>query len=101
MARALVIIVLLLTLGCGDGIIIFSVNLGVISGPPSCSGGGGRFNLQEQEGLLLVVILTSSSSIVLANGQRGTCADLAANDPVEVNGRRSGDQISAKTVTVH
>ena len=85
---------------CGDGVLIISFNSGVIVGAPQCSGAGGQFNLRDQGGLQVLIVITSSTHIVVSGGGAGSCNDLFAGDPVEVNGRDSGDHVVATTVTV-
>lgn len=87
--------------GCGgDGVFIISFTSGIIAGSPTCQNNGGRFDLRDQGGLLLLVLLNSDSVIFLGNGSRGTCKDLSANAAVQVRGPRSGNQITAQSVTV-
>jgi hypothetical protein len=102
MKAALVALALaLLVAGCGsDGVFIISFTAGTIDGNPICRNNGGQFDLRDQGGLLLLVVITSNTSIVLGNGNRGTCNDLAANTPVQVRGPQQGNDITAQTVTV-
>ena len=87
--------------GCGsDGVFIISFNAGTIDGDPSCRNNGGQFDLRNQGGLLLLVVITSDTSIILANGNRGTCNNLAANEHVQVRGPQQGTNITAQSVTV-
>jgi hypothetical protein len=90
----------MLTAGCGDTSFIFVFNSGIILGDPSCQGSGGQFQLQNQSGLVLLVVITSSTQIVLSSGRPGTCADLAADTRVGVDGMQNGDRVTARSVTV-
>jgi hypothetical protein len=90
----------LLLAACGDGLLIISFNSGVIVGAPQCSGAGGQFNLRDQGGLQVLIVITSSTHIIVSGGGTGSCNDLFAGDPVEVNGRDSGDHVVATTITV-
>ena len=89
-----------LVAACGDGVVIVSVNSGVIVGNPSCQGSGGEFHLRDQAGLVVLVVITSSTRIVVVNGASGSCADLSADTPVHVAGHNSGDRIVASSITV-
>ncbi len=97
--RCLAIACSLVLAACGDGVLIISFNSGVIVGAPQCSGAGGQFNLRDQGGLQVLVVITSSTHIVVSSGA-GSCNDLFAGDPVEVNGHDSGDRIVATSITV-
>jgi len=85
--------------GCGDGVVLISVNSGVVLGAPRC-GTPAEFDLRDQGGLTVLVVISSTTRIVVAGGGTGRCTDLVANAPVQVSGRRSGDQIVATTVTI-
>lgn len=85
---------------CGDGTLIISFNSGVIAGSPLCRGPGGQFDLRQAGGLTVLVVITSNTTIVVAGSGGGTCADLSAGQLVDVNGRDSGDQIVATSITV-
>jgi hypothetical protein len=93
------ILALGLTIGCGDGTFIISVNTGVILGDPRCRGDGGQFDLRQQGGLTVLVVITSNTRIIVNSGL-GTCDDLTADTRVEVAGRQREDQIVATSVTV-
>jgi hypothetical protein len=84
---------------CGNGIVIISVNSGVIVGAPVCQGSGGQFQLRDQGGLLVLVVITGSTHIVVAGGS-GSCSDLSPDTPVEVSGHQSGDDFVANSITV-
>src|SRR5258707_11674780 len=86
-------------LACGDGVVIISVNSGVIVGAPLCQGSGGQFQLRNQGGLLVLVVITGSTHIVVAGGT-GSCADLSPDTSVEVSGHQSGDHFVANSITV-
>ena len=90
----------LLTLAaCGDGVLIISVNSGVIAGAPQCTGSGGQFDLRNTGGLQVLVVITSSTHIIISSGT-GSCTDLSAGQPVEVSGHDSGGHIVATSITV-
>jgi hypothetical protein len=84
---------------CGNGVVLISVNSGLVVGAPRC-GGGGEFDLRDRGGLTLLVVITSSTRILLAGGGTGTCTSLAAGDAVQVSGHRDGDRIVASVVTI-
>jgi len=91
----------LLLAGCGsDGVFIISFTAGTIDGAPTCRNNGGQFDLRDQGGLLLLVVINGDTSIILGNGNRGTCQDLASNTQVQVRGPQKGTNITAQTVTV-
>ena len=85
---------------CGDGVVIVSVNSGVIVGAPLCEGPGGQFQLRDQAGLVVLVVITSTTHIVLAGGVTGSCFDLVSDIGVDVSGRQRGDRIVASSITV-
>ncbi len=88
----------LLLAACGDGTLVVFVNSGVIAGSPRCGSTGGEFDLRDDGGLVLVLI-TDGTDVVVA-GRVGGCTDLFAGAQVSVEGRRSGGQIIASSVTV-
>jgi hypothetical protein len=61
---------------------------------------GRQFNLRDQGGLQVLVVITSSTHIVVSGGGVGVVQRSLRRDPVEVNGRDSGDHVVATTVTV-
>jgi hypothetical protein len=85
--------------GCGNGVVIISVNSGTIVGAPRC-GTPGQFDLREPGGLTVLVVITDNTRIILAGGGTGSCSSLSADAAVQVSGRRSGDQIVATVVTI-
>ena len=97
--RRLALALVVSVLGCGDGVVIISVNSGVIVGAPVCQGSGGQFQLRNQGGLLVLVVITGSTHIVIAGGT-GSCSDLSPDSSVEVSGHQSGDHFVANSVTV-
>jgi hypothetical protein len=97
--RRLALVLGVSVLACGDGVVIISVNSGVIVGAPVCQGSGGQFQLRDQGGLVVLVVITGSTHIVIAGGT-GSCADLSPDTPVEVSGHESGDHFVANSVTV-
>jgi hypothetical protein len=86
-------------LACGDGVVIISVNSGVIVGAPVCQGSGGQFQLRDQGGLVLLVVITGGTHIVVAGGT-GSCSDLSPDTSVAVSGHQSGDHFVANSITV-
>jgi hypothetical protein len=84
---------------CGNGVVIISVNSGVIVGAPVCQGSGGQFQLRNQGGLVVLVVITDNTRIVIAGGT-GSCADLSPDTAVEVSGHQNGDHVVANSVTV-
>jgi hypothetical protein len=84
---------------CGDGVVIISVNSGVIVGAPVCQGSGGQFQLRDQGGLLVLVVITGSTHIVVAGGA-GSCSDLSPDTSVAVSGHQTGDHFVANAITV-
>jgi hypothetical protein len=93
-------LVLVLLLGCGDGVVLITFNTGTIVDDPICEGRMGRFDLREQGGLVLVVLVNDGTQIFLATGFRGSCADLTADALVQVRGPRTGDTVTAQSVQV-
>ncbi len=89
----------LTVVGCGDGVFIISFNSGIVADDPSCSGGGGQFDLRQSGGLEVLVVITSTTRVFVSSGT-GSCRDLFAGQSVEVSGRQSGERIVANTVTV-
>jgi hypothetical protein len=85
---------------CGDGVVIVSLNSGVIVGNPRCEGPDGQFRFRDQGGLVVLVVITSSTHIVLASGVTGSCVDLVPDIGVEVSGQQRGDRIVASSITV-
>lgn len=83
---------------CGDGLLIISVNTGVIVGNPSCQNAGGQFQLRDQGGLTVLVVITSNTHIIVA-GTTGSCFDLPPNASVEVSGHQSGNHLVASSIT--
>jgi len=83
---------------CGDGVVFFSVSLGIVANEPICGNGNGRFDLREQQGLILVVLIDSNTRILAANGRTAQCTDIAPGAPVQVGGRRQATTISAQSV---
>lgn len=85
---------------CGNGVLIISVNSGVIVGEPLCQGAGGQFQLRDQGGLLVLVVITSTTHIVVASGGSGSCSDLSGDTHVQVSGHQSNSRIVASSITV-
>ncbi len=86
--------------GCGDAVVIISVNTGIIASAPSCGSGGGQFDLQNQAGLLLLVVINSSTVILNTAGHPAHCSDLTAGARVQVRGPQQGRQITARSVNL-
>jgi hypothetical protein len=83
---------------CGDAVVFFSVNLGVVASEPICGNGNGRFDLRDQQGLILAVFIDSDTTILAADGHPAQCTGIALGDPVQVGGRREAGTISAQSV---
>ncbi len=96
----LIVLVLLMIMGCGDGVLIISVNTGTIVSNPSCGNGSGHFDLQNQAGLLLGVVIGSDTVILNSDGHRSQCTDLTQGAHVNVTGPQQGTQINARSVTL-
>ncbi len=94
------IVLLLATLlaACGDAVVFFSTNLGVVASEPICGNGSGRFDLRDQQGLILVVLIDNGTSIFAANGHAAQCTDIAPGEQVKVGGRREATTISAQSI---
>lgn len=99
-ALAGLILLTAVAVGCGDAVVIFSVNTGIIASPPSCGSGGGQFNLQNQGGLLLLVVINSDTVIVNPAGHPAHCSDLTVGAHVQVRGPQQGGQITARSVNL-
>ena len=97
---AVVILFTTVALGCGDGIVIISVNTGTIVSAPFCGAGTGRFDMQNQGGLVILVVINSDTQIFTANGRPGRCTDLGAGAQVRVSGPQQGTQVTARSVRV-
>jgi hypothetical protein len=83
---------------CGGGVVLFSVNSGVVLDDAVCRGGAGEFDLRNQGGLILVVIIASDTVILDSNGARGTCPDVQGGRQARVRGVTDGGRINAREV---
>jgi hypothetical protein len=95
-----VVFLAIMALGCGDGVIIVSVNTGIIASDPFCDSGAGHFDLRNQGGLLLLVVISSDTVIVNPDGRPGRCTDLTFGAHADVTGPQQGTQITARSVTL-
>ncbi len=87
-------------LGCGNGTVFISVNSGVVVGTPRCGTPPEQFDLLEPGGLTVLVVITNKTRILAAGGGPGRCSSLAADDAVQVSGRRTENQIIATVVSI-
>jgi hypothetical protein len=99
MKAVLAVLVLgLVGLGCsGDNTVMVQ---GPIIGAPTCDGALGQFQMLTPDGFGLLVFVGQHARVVLPDGQRGGCPDLAANMVVNVSGTLNGQTITAQTVQV-
>lgn len=99
MKAALALLVLGLGIvGCsGDDTVTVQ---GPIVADPICEGAVGQFQMLTPDGFGLLVFVGTRAHVVLADGQRGGCADLALGTQVDVQGRLDGQTITAQTVRV-
>lgn len=100
--RALTLLFLLTVVlpGCGDASFFIVFRSGTVASDPSCSGGGGSFDLRETNGLTILIVFESDDAVISAGGSPVGCRGLQNGDTVDVQGNDSGSQIDASRIVV-